>query len=318
MNTELSSEATEYGRVAREAFAAAGGDDLARRATEAPEQRESLVASVLDDLGAWDLDVRGSADDAEAAAALCRSAGYWAIPAPLAERLARPTDVDVDSDIDGLIVVDPVSPAGLVAALDLRWVAVDLDGRRSTASPRTDAVGTHANGFVVPLELEPLDADDEGGHEADAALGIVLSCWTLLGTVDRAVDVTCAHILEREQFGQPLAAFQGVQFQLTDAEVERLGLEELAKHALWSVSTQRPEALDDALALRLAALEGAEIAFRVAHQLHGAIGFCDETPLSWVSRASIPLRRLPLGLSGTRAELTRRIARRGLTGLFSD
>ena len=314
MITELSAEATEYGRFARDAFASAGGDELARRGTEAPEQRESLVAPVLDGLGAWDLDVRGSADDAEAAAALCRSAGHWAIPYPVAERLSRPTGLDAD----GLIVVDTASPSGLVSALDLRWVAVGLDGRRSTAAPRTDTVNTRGNGFVVPLELEPLDADDEGGHEADAALGIVLSCWTLLGTVDRAVDVTRMHILEREQFGQPLAAFQGVQFQLTDAEVERLGLEELAKHGLWSVATQRPEALDDALALRLAALEAAEIVFRVAHQLHGAIGFCDETPLSWVSRASVPLRRLPLGLSGTRAELTRRIGRRGLTGLFSD
>jgi len=108
-----------------------------------------------------------------------------------------------------------------------------------------------------------------------------------------------------------------VQFQLTDAEVERLGLEELAKHALWSIETGRPEALADALALRVAALESAEIVFRVAHQLHGAIGFCDETALSWVSRASIPLRRLPLGLAATRAELTRRIGGRGLTGLFS-
>ena len=38
--------------------------------------------------------------------------------------------------------------------------------------------------------------------------------------------------------------------------------------------------------------------FRVAHQLHGAIGFCDETTLSWVSRYSQPLRRLPFGLAG--------------------
>ena len=32
--------------------------------------------------------------------------------------------------------------------------------------------------------------------------------------------------------------------------------------------------------------------FRVAHQLHGAIGFCDEVPLSWLSRYSQPFRRL--------------------------
>jgi alkylation response protein AidB-like acyl-CoA dehydrogenase len=168
--------------------------------------------------------------------------------------------------------------------------------------------------LTVAVDLEALD--DRG--TADATLGLMLSCWTLLGTLDRAVDLTSAYILERRQFGQPLAAFQGVQFQLTDAEVERVGVEELAKYSLWSLVTGRPEALDDALALRVAALEAAEIVFRVAHQLHGAIGFCDETALSWVSRASIPLRRLPMGLSATRAELTRRIDRRGLTGLFSE
>ena len=95
-----------------------------------------------------------------------------------------------------------------------------------------------------------------------------------------------------------------MQFQLTDAEVERAAVEELAKYALWSIQAGQPEALDDALALRLAAIEAAEIVFRVAHQLHGAIGFCDETPLSWLSRYSQPLRRLPFGLSATRSTLT--------------
>ena len=67
----------------------------------------------------------------------------------------------------------------------------------------------------------------------------------------------------------------------------------------------------------VAAIEAAEVVFRVCHQLHGAVGFCDETTLSWLSRYSQPLRRLPFGLSGTRDQLTRRIGRRGLTGLFS-
>jgi alkylation response protein AidB-like acyl-CoA dehydrogenase len=134
--------------------------------------------------------------------------------------------------------------------------------------------------------------------------------------LDRAIDLTRSHVLVREQFGQPLAAYQGVQFQLTDAEVERCGVEVLAKYALWSVQAGSDDALDDALALRLAVIEAAETVFRVAHQLHGAIGFCDETTLSWVSRYSQPLRRLPLGLSATREALTCRLGRRGLTGLF--
>jgi alkylation response protein AidB-like acyl-CoA dehydrogenase len=166
--------------------------------------------------------------------------------------------------------------------------------------------------FVVDLDLAKIDDAGSG----DLALGLVLPCWTLLGMLDRAMELVCSYVIEREQFGQPLARFQGVQFQLTDAEVERVGLEELAKYALWSVEEQSADALDDALALRLAALEAAERVLRVSHQLHGAIGFCDETVLSWISRQSVPIRRLPIGLSGTRAALARQLGRRGLRGIF--
>jgi hypothetical protein len=91
----------------------------------------------------------------------------------------------------------------------------------------------------------------------------------------------------------------------------------LAKYTLWSVGTAGNDSLDDALALRLAAIEAAEVVFRVCHQLHGAVGFCDETTLSWISRYSQPLRRLPLGLSATRDYLTVRLGGGALTGLFS-
>ena len=136
--------------------------------------------------------------------------------------------------------------------------------------------------------------------------------------LDRAIDLARAHVLVREQFGQRLSSFQSVQFELTDAEVERRGVEALAKYALWSAQDGTPEALDDALALRLAAVEAAGTVFGVAHQLFGALGFCDEVPLSWLSRHSEPLRRLPAGVTATLAEMTRRLGPRGLTGLFSD
>ena len=299
MNLELSDDAAEYGRQALRAFESAGGDLLVQQAEAKPSDREALVAPVLAELGAWDLDPRTDPDSLEAAAALCRSAGYWALPYPLAERLARPADLDVD----GLIVVSAAAPEGAVAGLENRWAAVTLDGTRSTA------VATAVTGpaFTAALRLTEVD----GAGAGDVALGLVLPCWTLLGMLDRAVDLTIAHVTLRKQFGQPLSSFQGVQFQLTDAEVERTGLEVLAKHALWSLD------VDDALALRLAALEAGEVVFRVCHQLHGAVGFCDETTLSWLSRYSQPLRRLPFGLSATRQQLTQRVGRRGLTGLFS-
>ncbi|MCK0172731.1 acyl-CoA dehydrogenase [Mycolicibacterium sp. F2034L] len=302
---ELSDDAGEFGRGARQALEAAGGDLLVQQAEAKPAERETLVGPVLAGLGAWDLDVRGDADELEAAAALCRSAGYWATPYPVAERLARAEDLATD----GLVVVAANRPSAALAGLEGHWAAVDLDGRRSTVTGQ----GAAGPAFVTELELSAVD--DAGA--ADLAPAIVLSCWTLLGMLDRALELTVAHISLRKQFGQTLSSFQGVQFQLTDAEVERSGVDILAKYALWSIAQRRPEALDDALALRMAALEAAEVVFRVCHQLHGAVGFCDETTLSWLSRYSQPLRRLPLGLSATRDRLTSRVGSRGLTGLYS-
>ncbi|HSA49853.1 MAG TPA: acyl-CoA dehydrogenase family protein [Yinghuangia sp.] len=308
MNIELSPEAVEFGRQASRAIKAAGGDSLVQAAEQEPKSRETLVAPVFAELGAWDLDPRGDTDESEAAAALCRSAGYWGVAYPVAERLARPSDLHAD----GLVVVADTNPTGAVAGLELRWTAVTLDGQRSRATPRPSDASPRTSAFVTGLDLDPVDHDGA----RDVALGLVLPCWTLLGMLDRAIELTCAHVLVREQFGKPLARLQGLQFQLTDAEVERSGLEVLAKYALWSVQTDRDDALQDALALRLAAVEAAETVFRVSHQLHGAIGFCDESTLSWLSRYSRPLRRLPLGLSATRDQLTRRLGRHGLTGLF--
>jgi hypothetical protein len=311
MNIDLNDEALEYGRLASRAFESAGGDELVQVAESDPTRREELVATVLDQLGAWDLDVRASADELEAAAALCRSAGQWAAPFPVAERLARPTDLDVD----GLVVVADVRPSAPVVGTSQRWAAVHLDGRRSLVTGWSESQPHRKSALVADLELVPIEG--RSAHD-DLALGLVLPCWTLLGMLDRAIELTCGYVSDREQFGQRLSSFQGVQFQLTDAEVERSGVEVLAKYALWSVHERRPDAIEDALALRAAAIEAADVVFRISHQLHGAIGFCDETTLSWLSRYSLPLRRLPVGLAGTRAELTRRLGRRGLTGLFSS
>lgn len=88
------------------ALETAGGDRLVQQAEEEPDRREKLVAPVLAELGAWELDVRGSADELEAAAAVCRAAGYRALAYPVAERLSRPADLDAD----GLLVVGDNAP----------------------------------------------------------------------------------------------------------------------------------------------------------------------------------------------------------------
>ena len=80
MNIELSDDALTFGSLAGKALEAAGGDELLQRAERDPGERRALVEPVLGGLGAWDLNPREDADELEAAAALCRSAGWWAAP----------------------------------------------------------------------------------------------------------------------------------------------------------------------------------------------------------------------------------------------
>ena len=158
--------------------------------------------------------------------------------------------------------------------------------------------------MAVPLDLAPLD----DGGAGDVALGLVLPCWTLLGLLDRAVDLTADHVRARHQFGQPLSSFQGVQFQLTDAEVERLGVEELAKHVV--------ERRHRAARRRSTPSPCGWRPSRRPRSCSGSPTSCTAPsgsatrPRQGLSRRPA-LRRLPLGPSATRAALTERLGRRG-------
>src|ERR1700752_1910459 len=127
MILDLGDDAKEYGRQALRAFEVTGGDQLVQQAEAKPDLRESLAGPVLSELGAWELDPRADADGLEAAAAPCRSPGHWALPYPVAERLAKPSDLDVD----GLIVVADNRPSGALAGLVSTWATVSFGGTRS-------------------------------------------------------------------------------------------------------------------------------------------------------------------------------------------
>ncbi len=314
MILDLSAEARAYASTAVEAFAARGTDELAATVAADPTRRDDCYEDVLAGIGAWDLDPRGDGDQLEAAAALSHAAGWAVVDHPVAERLSRPVTAPSPraAGTAGLVVVDPANPRARIGGIGGNWLGVDLDGQGYAVTPRAGRQGGLIDPGLVDVELEPL----EEWLGADRALALLLPCWTLLGHLDRALALARSYAGEREQFGRPIAAFQGVQFALTEAEVERAGVEMLARYALWSIQTNRAEALDDALALRLAALEAAEVIFRITHQVHGAIGYCDETLISWVSRVAQPLCRAPWSRSRTTTLLTRRLGHTGLVGLF--
>jgi acyl-CoA dehydrogenase len=124
---------------------------------------------------------------------------------------------------------------------------------------------------------------------------LTLGSWRILGAVQQALEITRQHVTARMQFGKPLAEFQAVRFTIADAAVAMRGLHELAKYTISRAgSTAAQIRSADALILRLKAVDAARQVLRAAHQLLGALGFCDESDVSILDRHTQSLIRLPI------------------------
>lgn len=283
MNTALPEDITEFATVAGKRFARFGGPQAALRAEMEDHVRDDARAA-LADLGAFDLDVRSSPDDLLAAAVLCRAAGAAALPYPLVEEVLA---------IDGarLALVNPEAPRVDHGDLAGDWIAADLDGTRYHLQPST-RTGAKLGPFLVPATLT---GPDSTVPAADVDLHLTLGSWRILGAVQQALEITRQHVTARMQFGKPLAEFQAVRFTIADASVAVRGLGELAKYTISRTDSAPAEARSaDALVLRLKAVDTARQVLRTAHQLLGALGFCDESDVSILDRHTQPLIRLPV------------------------
>jgi len=308
VDPELPPEALALAESARRAFDALGGVDLARRAELDPAVRATEVAPVLDQLGIADLDPRGDGLSLAASAALCEAAGRVALPYPLAAALVR------DDEGRPTACVPPSALRIDHASVFPHWRVGSLDGSLGgVASPVGVELGTRLGRFVGDLTIDDPSA---APPTSDLLVQQCLVGWTVLGSLDRAVELATDHVVGRVQFGQPLAAFQAVQFQLADAAVAVAGLRELAGFTVWRLDRDVAGARADVLALRLHALETARAVLRTCQQLHGAAGVCDEYDVSVLTRMVQPALRLPLGVERTAAALAEAIAADGFVGLF--
>jgi Acyl-CoA dehydrogenase, C-terminal domain len=312
MNLELPQTAIEFGDAAARAFSGAGDVDVARGAEARPETRRDVVARLLDRLGVGDMQVTDDLDTALAGGELCRVAGRCALPYPVASVLAggpnRPP----------VAVVDPALPRADHGDLFPRWRLVTIGGTMWKGRPAGGPLGTVLGPFVVDMHVDAVpggSSNGDGAHVDMPAL-LTLGAWQILGTLERALELAVAHVNARHQFGRPLARFQAVQFQIADATVAVQSLRELARFTMWRLWAAPLDRLVDALALRAHALESAQAVLRTCHQLHGALGFCDEHDLSILSRHAQPWLRLGGGLEATTEHLMAAIDQSGFESLF--
>ncbi|MER5787493.1 acyl-CoA dehydrogenase family protein [Streptomyces sp. NPDC001980] len=130
------------------------------------------------------------------------------------------------------------------------------------------------------------------GEAVPLAAGRRALGWWLLGTGHAMLDLAREHVLERHQFGRPLASFQALRHRLAEAHVALEG----AEAALGAAD-------DDtgALLAKAAAGRAALTTARHCQQALGGIGFTAEHPLHRHVKRALVLD----GLLGSTRELTR-------------
>jgi short-chain 2-methylacyl-CoA dehydrogenase len=178
------------------------------------------------------------------------------------------TAVTGDGEISNLIV--PTGTPGYEISAPMRkmgWHASDTRelSFRDCAVPDANLLGPRGAGFKQFLEV--LD----GGRISVAAMGV--------GLAQGAYDLAARYAGERQQFGQPIAKFQAVQFHLADMATEIEAGRQLVYKAAWLKDQGRPFAKEAAMAK----LYTGELSHRVANaalQIHGGYGYMDEFAIS--------------------------------------
>ncbi|HEX7122619.1 MAG TPA: acyl-CoA dehydrogenase [Gemmatimonadaceae bacterium] len=104
-----------------------------------------------------------------------------------------------------------------------------------------------------------------------------------LGIAEGAFEQALAYASVRKQFGQPIAQFQGVQFQLSDMATEIEAGKHLVYHAAWLAQNGKPFSKEAAMA-KLFCSELAMRATIKAVQIHGGYGYTKDYPVERMMR----------------------------------
>lgn len=141
------------------------------------------------------------------------------------------------------------------------WGTLQFDGLRV---PCSQLLGTEGAGFRQFL------ASLDSGRISIAALAV--------GIAQAALDQARVYARQRQQFGQPIADFQAVQFMLADMATEI----EAARLMTYQAARLRMAALPFGQQAAMAKLLASEVATRAANkavQIHGGYGYTKDFPV---------------------------------------
>nr|WP_256123037.1 acyl-CoA dehydrogenase family protein [Streptomyces sp. LUP47B] len=170
-----------------------------------------------------------------------------------------------------------VDAAGSSSAGALSRSAKTAPGRYSAAAPGQSSTNlpgptsiTAPSPSGLPVSRSPRAADP---------VAVLLTAAEQLGTATRVCELAVQHAGTREQFGQPIGAFQAVKHLCAQMLVRA----ETARAAVYAAAVTADPV--DVAAARLLADEAAERGARDCLQVHGGMGF------TWECEVQLHLKR---------------------------
>jgi alkylation response protein AidB-like acyl-CoA dehydrogenase len=225
-----------------------------------------------------------------------------------------PLLVEQASSLDLLLVLDQA--AGELRAVDPAELSGVVRAVRGVdpLTPLWEVTGPLPHGTPVPgVDVDRLWTE-----------GTLLTAALQVGLAGRAVDSAVAHAGQREQFGQPIGAFQAVQHLCADmlARLEPARVAVRAAAVALDAADAAASAADRAEATAEAAAEAAgaklsadEAAVRGARdclQVHGGMGFTWEADVHLLVKRAWVWQRSFAGLEECAEALSRRLLAGGL------
>ncbi|MEV6481346.1 acyl-CoA dehydrogenase family protein [Streptomyces sp. NPDC051576] len=182
--------------------------------------------------------------------------------------------------LPGPLVATHMAAADMPGAAAGETVVAGVDAGFVEWLDAADVVLGDASGAVPLRSVDPLTPLHRvpAGVVADP-VAVLLTAAEQLGTAARVGELAVQHARTREQFGQPIGAFQAVKHLCAQALVRV----EVARAAVYAAAvTARPV---DIAAARLLADEAAVRGARDCLQVHGGMGF------TWESEVHLHLKR---------------------------
>lgn len=175
-------------------------------------------------------------------------------------------------------------------------ISADLEGEGtlvSTSADRADLVNDAENlagerHVDVVFNGAPLSSDEIVGPMDSvlvSGVGAVTRAIQIAGALEGVLKMSVRYASEREQFGRPIARFQAVQQMIAELAEEASIARAASEAAVAEVANGLShDALMPIAAAKTRAGMAATVGARLAHQVHGAIGFTQEHSLHRLTR----------------------------------